>query len=170
MRQSREAEEDMLDQIDRAILTRLQRNARVTNAEIARELRMAPSAILERIRKLEQRGVLQGYTARVDPHAVGLGLTAFVLVRSREPVGSGNVGTALARIPEVLEVHHVAGEDCYLLKVRVADPEDLSRVLRQRLGRLKGVQSTRTTIVLTTVKESTEIPIPADPGRRRRGD
>ena len=158
-----------LDHIDRAILVRLQSNARVTNAEIARALRMAPSAILERIRKLENRGVIEGYTTRLNPHAVGLGLTAFVLVRSSEPVGSGSVGASLARVPEVLEVHHVAGEDCYLLKVRVADPEDLSRVLRERFGRLKGVRSTRSTIVLTTVKESTELPIPAEPVRKRHG-
>jgi Lrp/AsnC family leucine-responsive transcriptional regulator len=159
----------MLDQIDRTILARLQQNARVTNVEIARELAMAPSAILERIRKLEQRGVIQGYTTRLDPQAVGLGLTAFVLVRSSEPVGSGSVGASLAKVPEVLEVHHVAGEDCYLLKVRVEDPEDLSRVLRERFGRLKGVRSTRSTIVLTTVKESTELPLPTEPARRRRG-
>jgi len=158
-----------LDHVDRAILVRLQSNARVTNAEIARALRMAPSAILERIRKLEHRGVIEGYSTRLNPHALGLGLTAFVLVQSREPVGSGSVGASLARVPEVLEVHHVAGEDCYLVKLRVADPEDLSRVLRERFGRLKGVRSTRSTIVLTTVKESAELPIPAEPGRRRHG-
>jgi len=169
IRRSRSSSATALDLVDRTILARLQRNARVTNVEIARELGMAPSAILERIRKLEHRGVIQGYTARLNPQAVGLGLTAFVLVRSSEPVGSGSVGTSLAKVPEVQEVHHVAGEDCYLLKVRVADPEDLSRVLRERFGRLKGVRSTRSTIVLTTVKESTELPMPAEPARRRRG-
>jgi len=160
----------MLDDRDLQILALLQDDARTSNAEIARRLGIAPSAVLERIRKLERRGVLLGYSARVDPRAVGSELLAFVFVQADESPGGEDLGRTLAAIPEVLEVHHVAGEDCYLLKVRVADQEDLSRVLRQRLGRLKGVQSTRTTIVLTTVKESTEIPIPADPGRRRRGD
>ena len=152
----------MLDPTDLAILRRLQANARISNADIARQLDMAPSAILDRIRKLEQRGVITGYLTRIAPAAVGLGLTAFVFVRTEERVGAGTIGAALARIPEVLEVHHVAGEDCYLLKVRVADTEALSHLLRERFGRLKGVQSTRTTVVLDTTKESPLLPLPAE--------
>lgn len=152
----------MLDATDCTILGLLQANARISNADIARELDMAPSAILDRIRKLEQRGVIQGYTTRIDPAALGLGLTAFILVRTEERVGSGAIGEALARIPEVLELHHVAGEDCYLVKVRVADTNDLSRLLRDRFGRLKGVRNTRSTIVLSTVKEGGMLPIPAE--------
>jgi Lrp/AsnC family leucine-responsive transcriptional regulator len=153
----------MLDHTDRAILALLQANARIANADIARRLGMAPSAILDRIRKLERSGAIQGYFAQLDPVQLGLGLTAFVLVRTEERVGSGAIGLALTRVPEVLEVHHVAGEDCYLVKVRVADTAHLSRLLRERVGRLKGVRNTRTTIVLTTVKESTALPISANP-------
>ncbi len=150
----------MLDATDVAILDLLQDNARISNADIARKLDMAPSAILDRIRKLEQRKVLLGYTARIDAAAVGLGLTAFILVRTEERVGSGAIGQALSRIPEVQELHHVAGEDCYLVKVRVADTEGLSRLLRERFGRLKGVRNTRSTIVLSTVKETAALPLP----------
>ncbi len=150
----------MLDAIDRAILGHLQQNARISNADIARQLDMAPSAILDRIRKLEQKGVIQGYTIRIDPRTVGLGLTAFILVRTEERVGSGAIGEALARLPEVLEHHHVAGEDCYLVKVRVADTEALSRLLRDKVGRLKGVRNTRSTIVLSTAKEGGDLPLP----------
>ncbi len=150
----------MLDAIDRAILGHLQQNARISNADIARQLDMAPSAILDRIRKLEQKGVIQGYTIRIDPRTVGLGLTAFILVRTEERVGSGAIGEALARLPEVLELHHVAGEDCYLVKVRVSDTEALSRLLRDKVGRLKGVRSTRSTIVLSTAKEGGDLPLP----------
>ena len=150
----------MLDAIDRAILGHLQQNARTSNADIARQLDMAPSAILDRIRKLEQKGVIQGYTTRIDAHAVGLGLTAFILVCTEERVGSGTIGEALARLPEVLELHHVAGEDCYLVKVRMPDTEALSRLLRDKVGRLKGVRSTRSTIVLSTVKEGGDLPLP----------
>ncbi len=152
----------MIDPIDLAILRRLQGNARIANADIARQLDMGPSAILDRIRKLEQRGVITGYLTRIMPSAVGLGLTAFVFVRTEERVGAGTIGEALTRIPEVLEVHHVAGEDCYLLKVRVADTEALSALLRDRLGRLKGVSSTRTTVVLRTEKETPVLPLPED--------
>jgi Lrp/AsnC family leucine-responsive transcriptional regulator len=152
----------MIDTTDLAILRRLQANARVSNADIARQLDMAPSAILDRIRKLEQRGVITGYLTRIAPAAVGLGLTAFVFVRTEERVGAGTIGEALSRIPEVLEVHHVAGEDCYLLKVRVADTEALSGLLRDGLGRLKGVASTRTTVVLRTEKESPVLPLPQE--------
>jgi len=157
----------MLDPTDFTILGLLQANARTTNADIARRLGMAPSAILDRIRKLEQRGVLQGYTARIAPSAVGLGLTAFILVRTEERVGAGTIGQSLARIPEVQEVHHVAGEDCYLAKVRVRDTEDLSRLLRERFGRLKGVRNTRSTIVLSTVKETQTLPLPGPTGGGR---
>jgi Lrp/AsnC family transcriptional regulator, leucine-responsive regulatory protein len=154
----------VLDPTDLAILLRLQANARISNADIARQLDMAPSAILDRIRKLEQRGVIQGYTARIEPAAVGLGLTAFILVRTEERVGAGTIGQALAKIPEVLEVHHVAGEDCYLVKVRVSDTAGLSRLLRGRFGRLKGVRNTRSTIVLATVKESQALPLGTEEG------
>jgi Lrp/AsnC family leucine-responsive transcriptional regulator len=160
----------MLDAIDTTILRLLQANARTSNADIARRLGMAPSAILDRIRKLERSGVIQGYVARVDPGAVGLGLTAFILVRTDERVGSGAVGQALARIPEVLEVHHVAGEDCYLLKVRVKDTAALGGLLRDRFGRLKGVRNTRSTIVLATVKEGSGLPLPAIRSERGRDD
>lgn len=154
----------MLDPIDLSILNQLQANARVSNADIARQLGMAPSAILDRIRKLEQRGVILGYTTLIAPAAVGLGLTAFILVRTEERVGSGAIGQALSRIPEVQELHHVAGEDCYLVKVRVADTEGLSRLLRDRFGRLKGVRNTRSTIVLSTVKESMTFPLAQEEG------
>jgi Lrp/AsnC family leucine-responsive transcriptional regulator len=159
----------MLDTIDRAILESLQANARISNADIARQLHMAPSAILDRIRKLELRGIIRGYTARIDPTSVGLGLTAFILVRTEERVGTGTIGDALARIPEVLEVHHVAGEDCYLVKVRVPDTEGLSHLLRERFGRLRGVRNTRSTIVLSTVKESQALPLMSREKEAARG-
>ncbi|HEU5155106.1 MAG TPA: Lrp/AsnC family transcriptional regulator [Gemmatimonadales bacterium] len=149
----------MLDATDLRILDLLQGNARISNADIARELDMAPSAILDRIRKLEARGVITGYEARLDPHAVGFGLTAFILVRTEERVGAGGIGQSIAKFPEVQEVHHVAGEDCYLVKVRVPDTDALGELLRERFGRLKAVRNTRTTIVLSTVKDSSRIPL-----------
>ncbi len=120
---------------------------------------MAPSAVFERIRKLEERGVLRGFHARLDPHAVGLPLLAFVFVRSNERAGGVSVAEQIAKIREVLEVHHVAGEDCFLVKLRAADTEDLGRILREKVGAIPAVTSTRTTIVLETVKEESALPL-----------
>jgi Lrp/AsnC family leucine-responsive transcriptional regulator len=149
----------MINDIDAKILTILQKNARVSNAEIARQVGLAPSAVFERIRKLEEKGVVQGYSARIDPHAVGLGLVAYTFVRSNDRPGGIQTAERLAEIPEVLEVHHVAGEDCFLVKVRAADTEALGRLLRERLGKISTISSTRTTIVLESVKDTTELPI-----------
>lgn len=150
----------MNDDIDRSIVNILQCDARISVAEVARQLGMAPSGILERIRKLEARGVITGYEARLNPHALGRGLLAFIYVQSDERVGSGETGKLLAMIPDVQEVHHIAGEDCYLVKVRVESTEALARLLRDRFGTLDAVRSTRTTIVLTTIKETATLPVP----------
>ncbi len=150
----------MIDGVDRRILNILQSNARTSNAEIARQVGLAPSAVFERIRKLEQRGVIRGYSAELDPKAVGLGLLGFIFVRSNEQAGGVETAERLARIPEVLEVHHVAGEDCFLVKVRARDTEALGFLLRERLGRIATITSTRTTIVLETVKETCALPVP----------
>jgi len=149
----------MINELDAKIMTILQTNARTSNAEIARQVGLAPSAVFERIRKLEEKRILQSYTARIDPHAVGLGLVAFTFVRSNDRPGGIQTAERLAEIPEVLEVHHVAGEDCFLVKVRAADTEALGRLLRERLGRIPTITSTRTTIVLESLKETSELPI-----------
>lgn len=148
----------MIDETDHRILTILQENARTPNAEIARQVGMAPSAILERIRKLEERGVIEGYNARVNPEALGLALTAFIFVRADERAGAPHTADALAEIPEVQEVHHVAGEDCFLAKVRVASPRELGRLLQEKFGAIETIRSTRSTIVLDTVKETRVLP------------
>jgi Lrp/AsnC family leucine-responsive transcriptional regulator len=148
----------MLDEIDAKILTIIQQDARISNAEIARQIGMAPSAIFERIRKLETQGVVTGYETRLSPQTLDLRLLAFVFVRTRE-VSGAETEAILADIPGVQEVHHVAGEDCYLLKVRVADTEALGKLLRERIHVLQSVTSTRSTIVLHTVKETAELPI-----------
>jgi Lrp/AsnC family leucine-responsive transcriptional regulator len=147
----------MIDEIDRSILMMLQANGRVSNAEIARQVEMAPSAVLERIRKLEDRGVIKGYAARVDPRALGQGLLAYVLVRTECGSWQAETAAKIAAIPEVQEVHHIAGEDCFLVKVRTRDTAALGSLLRDRVSAIECVRSTRTTIVLDTVKETTVV-------------
>ena len=153
----------MIDEKDARILEILQQDGRMTNVELARRVELTPSATLERVRKLEERGLVKGYRAVLDPHALGLGLVAFIFVRVDERddvVGSAEAtAEALAELPSVQELHHLAGEDCFLLKVRARDTDDLYRILRDELGQFKSIRSTRTTIVLKTVKESGLLPL-----------
>jgi Lrp/AsnC family leucine-responsive transcriptional regulator len=158
----------MIDEIDRKILSILQTSARTSNADIARQIGMVPSAILDRIRKLETRGIVRGYEARLDPQALGLGLLAFIFIRGEERVGEIETGQQLAQIPEVQEVHHVAGEDCYLVKVRVENTEALGRLLREKFGAIHTVRSSRTTIVLNSLKETALLPVEGPEGRAAR--
>lgn len=149
----------MIDETDRSILALLQQDARMANAEIARRVGLAPSAIFQRIRKLEENGVIQGYTARVNPRALGYGLVAFVRVQTAPGTTAPEVTRELTTIPEVSEIHRVIGEDCFFLKVRVRDPEALETLLDEGLQPLDSVASTKTTIVLSTAKETLTVPL-----------
>ena len=151
----------MLDATDLRILEILQQDARTSNAEIARQIALAPSAVFQRIRKLEETGVISGYHARVDPAALELGLLAFVSVQTSEGARAGETGALLADIPEVVEVHRVVGDDCFLLKVRVRDTAALGALLDEKIQRLDHVASTRTTIVLSSSKTGHALPLPA---------
>ena len=153
------AQDRTLNDVDARILMILQENARTTQADIAKAVGLAPSAVLERVRKLEARGAIREYVASIDPHLTNRALLAFVAVRTNEYGPEQTSAKALAQLPEVLEIHHVAGEDCFLLKVRAKDAEHLGQMLRQKIGSVPGVTSTRTTIVLETVKETSRIPI-----------
>jgi len=153
----------MINDIDAKSVKIMQWNARTSNAEVARQVGLAPSAVFERIRKLEEKGILRGYHADVDPKEVELGQLAFMFIRSNDRPGAVGTGERLAEIPEILELHHVAGEDCFLAKVRVRDAEALGRLLRERLSEIETITSTRTTIVLETVKETVVLPVRAEP-------
>ncbi len=148
-----------LDAIDRKLLDLLQHDGRISNADLARTVRMAPSAVFERVRRLEREGVIRGYGAQLDARALERSLLAFILVRTDERTGENTAGAQLAAVPEVLEVHHVAGQDSYLVKARVKDPESLGRLLRERFGAIPGVRSTMSTIALETLKEHWALPI-----------
>lgn len=159
----------MIDGIDREILAILRDNSCTSKAEIARRVGLTPTAVFERIRKLEDRGVITGYQAQLDPRSFGLRLLAFVFVTGERPAHGPDLGQHLATIPGVEEVHVIAGEDCFLLKVRAADTDDLYRLLRERIGPIAGVHSIRTTIVLETVSEGRTVPWSADGQPRANG-
>jgi Lrp/AsnC family leucine-responsive transcriptional regulator len=149
-----------IDNIDLKILTELQSDACLQNAALAKKLGMAPSAVLERVKKLEQKGIIKAYATRILPEAIGLTLLAFIFIKSNEGPGKASVSKQLAKIPDVLELHHIAGEDCYLLKVRAKDPLSLIHFMREKIGKVPGIISTKSTIVLETLKEDNYLPIP----------
>jgi Lrp/AsnC family leucine-responsive transcriptional regulator len=150
-----------LDNTDLQILALMQDNARISNADMARELNMAPSAVLERVKKLEQKNVITRYSARINPAAVEQKLLAFIFIRSSEGFTcSSQTAKSLAQIPEVQEVHHIAGEDCFLVKIRTADAASLMELMRNSMQKIPNIASTKTTIVLETVKEEQQIVIP----------
>ena len=152
----------MLDKIAVQILQILQRKARIPNVEVARQVGMAPSAVLERIRKLENQGYIDGYEVRLNPARFNRRLVTFALVFPRTDAAIDLLGERLAALPAVQEVHYVSGEDAYLIKLRVADTAALNDLLRSEIRRIAEVRSVRSLIVLSTVKENSHIPIDAD--------
>ncbi len=149
----------MIDEISLKILKILQEKARIPNVEVARQVGLAPSAVLERIRKLEKQGIIDGYEVRLNPKRFAKSLVAFVSVKLKKPADEIKVGKQLAHIPEVQEVHYVAGDDVFLVKVRVADTRALGRLARDNIASNAAVQSTQTSIVLSTYKETAKIPV-----------
>jgi Lrp/AsnC family transcriptional regulator, leucine-responsive regulatory protein len=153
-----------VDKIDRAILRLLREDGRMAVSTIAKEVGLSGPAVHERIRKLEQRGVIAGYTAVLDPEILDRPHVAFVMVTLSEGNEFAQDEPIVARIceePDVLEFHRIAGEDCYLVKIRSATNKDLERVLR-RIRSIRGVARSRTTIVLSTELEKPSIDVPSD--------
>ena len=149
-----------LDKTDLHILRLMQENARISNADLARELGMAPSGVLERVKKLEQKGVIQQATIRINPDALQQKMLAFIFMKAADGPGCNDTAKLLAKIPEVQEVHHIAGDDCYLVKVRTYDSASLVHLMRNDFSKIPNLLSTRTTIVLETVKEQQQLVIP----------
>jgi Lrp/AsnC family leucine-responsive transcriptional regulator len=149
----------MIDEISLKILKILQKKARIPNVEVARQVGMAPSAVLERIRKLEKTGLIDGYEVRLNPERFGKGQVAFIQVFIDGRTRPEKLADRLASLAQVQEIHFVAGQDNLLLKVRETAPRTLGRLVREKIATLEGVVSTQTTIVMETFKESARIPI-----------
>lgn len=142
-----------LDNVDRRLVEALAADGRATVTSLAQLVGLSGPSVHERLRKLEAAGAIRGYAALVDPDAVGAGVAAFVALN----LGPGladkqRIDVALAHEPSVLEAHEVAGEDCYLVKLRVGSPQELSAAVG-RLRMLSPTVTTRTTVVLRTVLE-----------------
>lgn len=149
----------MIDALDQEILKTLQEDGRMSNKELAYKVGLAQSATSERLRKLRERGWINKFEVRLDAARLGFGLVAFIFVRTNEMVNGRQIGDQLAAIEEALEVFNVAGEDCYLIKVRVKNPEALGQLLRDKIGVIESVSTTRTTIVMETYKETCKLPL-----------
>ena len=141
-----------MEETNRKILALLASDGRLSFTELARQTGLSVSAVQQRVRRLEERGVIGGYTAQIDPEEAGLPLTAFVSIKPFDPAANDDAPDRLARLRAIEACHSVAGEESYILKVRVASPVALEELLQEI--RAAASVSTRTTIVLSTPYEN----------------
>ena len=152
-----------LDQIDRKILEILQSNAKITNAQLSKEIGLSPAPTLERVKKLETAGLIKSYHAQLDTEKIGLGITTFVQVTL---VGHKKMFTDLFvekinKIDEIIECHHITGTGDFLLKVISKDITAYQKLMLEGVNEIEEVASTQTMVILSTFKDSKVLPIPA---------
>ena len=140
-----------LDQADHKILRELQRDARISFKTIAQSVGVSEATVFVRVRKMQERGVIIGFSAIVDPKAVGRSLTAIVLVRVNPKAFPGTLD-ALRKFEEIYEIYDVTGEYYSILKIRTSGTEELGKIMDE-VGKIEGIAGTETIIVLRTVKE-----------------
>ena len=150
-----------LDTTDRKILTLLQEDGSMTNTELADRVGLTPAPTLERVRKLERDGYIRKYVALVDQAKLGKPVTAFVsvIMKSHGQQTDISLRKAVAKLAEVLECHHIAGDEDYLLKVIAASPTDYERFVLGKLMKVAGIEKVKTTFVLSSSKLETKIPL-----------
>jgi Lrp/AsnC family leucine-responsive transcriptional regulator len=141
-----------MEKLDQQIVRALCEDGRMSYTDLAERVGLSVSAVHQRVRRLEQRGVIRGYAARVDSDAIGLSLTAFVSIKPIDPAAPDDAPDRLAHLSAIEACHSVAGDENYILKVRVAGPADLEALLQEI--RAAANVSTRTTVVLSTPYES----------------
>jgi Lrp/AsnC family leucine-responsive transcriptional regulator len=140
-----------VEETDRAIVAALTGDGRCSYTDLAERVGLSVSAVHQRVRRLEQRGVIAGYTARINLETLGLPLTAFVAVKPTDPGAADDTPDRLSHLSAIESCYSIAGDDNYLLKVRVASPADLERLLQEI--RASAAVATRTTVVLSTPYE-----------------
>ena len=150
-----------LDDLDRDILRHLQLDGRMSNLDLSRAVGLSPAATHARVRRLEERGVITGYAARVDPELAGFDLLCLISIgiQLHHQDAVARTRTALAALPEVLECHHVTGQYDYLLKVVLPDRRALERFVVEQLTPLPGIARIQTSVVLAVVKSTPALPI-----------
>jgi Lrp/AsnC family leucine-responsive transcriptional regulator len=147
-----------VDAIDVELLTVLQQNGRTKRSELAERVDLSIPSVSDRLKKLEEMGILRGYLAQLEPRAVGLEVAAFIVVASESSKYFDGIVEAATNHPSVLECHSVTGDGSHLLKVRTQNTASLEKLLSE-IQRWPGVTNTRTNIVLSTQKETTALPL-----------
>ena len=152
---------DALDDTDLQILRILQEDGRVSNAELAQRVQLAPPTVLRRVKLLEERGYIKGYVALVDPLKLDLTVTAFIFVDSSTGCDLRETEGFLAGLPGVQEIHRLIGEWCFLIKVRTKNPQTLEDLVYRQLRNHSGIRRTLTTLATSSPFETTVLPLPA---------
>jgi Lrp/AsnC family leucine-responsive transcriptional regulator len=150
------------DQIDRKILDILQANAKITNAQLSKEIGLSPAPTLERVKKLENAGVIKSYHAMLNPQEIGLGVSTFIqvtLVGHRKEFINTFVGR-INEIPEVVECHHVTGQGDFLLKVVAANINSYQKLILEVISEIPEIDNLQSIVILSTFKDSKVMPIP----------
>ncbi len=150
-----------LDEVDLQLLALLQRDGRITNADLAKAVNLSPPSVLQRVRALEKASLIRGYHALLDHERLGFRITAMVMITLalHQDMAIERFRRAVQDIPEILECHHVSGDFDFLLKVVVRDMRGYEAFVREKLSRIKGVGQIRTSFVLGTPKATSEIPL-----------
>jgi DNA-binding Lrp family transcriptional regulator len=156
-----------LDQIDRKILQILQENGKITNAQLSAEIGLSPAPTLERVKKLEKMGIITSYHAALDLHEIGLGVTTFVHVAliGHKKVHVESFVNQINNIPEIVEAHHITGQGDFILKVVAKDIASYQKLLVEVINEIPEIDSTQSTVILSTFKDSKVMPIPEDFGK-----
>lgn len=149
-----------MDEIDIKVLQQLMIQGRITWSELASLLQLSAPATADRVRRLEEKGIIQSYAALVNPELIGCGITAFIAVTLDRPEHRQGFIDLVHQLPEIQECHHVTGDDDYLLKVRCMSTRSLEALISDRIKGLPGILRTRTTLALSTVKETPVLPLP----------
>lgn len=151
----------VLDNIDHELLEILQKNARISNAELARRVELSPSGLQKRLRRLETNGYVERYAAILNRHKIGYEMMVFVHISLQRHIATGFEAfrKEIVRIPEVLECYNLTGEDDYILKVIVKDVPHLENFLLRQLTSMPAVDKVRTGLVLNEIKSTTAIPV-----------
>lgn len=151
-----------LDAYDRAILRKLQREGRISNQDLAENVNLSPSPCLRRVRRLEEEGVIDGYTARLNARRLGLNLMAFIQISMDKHIPERFEGfeSAVANFPEVLECHLITGQAAdYLLKVVVEDMDGYQQFLLNKITRIEGVSGVQSSFVLKSPQNTATLPV-----------
>lgn len=151
-----------LDQIDRKILEILQNNAKITNAQLSKEVGLSPAPTLERVKKLEQTGIIESYHAKLDPAKIGLGVSTFVHVglKGHNKENIEIFLTAIRNIDEIIECHHVTGTGDFVLRVIAKDITSYQRLMLEKVSEIPVVDNLQSMVILSTFKEKKSMPLP----------